>query len=254
MYRFQPRLVPTLFVLAGLGILLSLGSWQLRRRAEAAGERERYAARLAEAPFDAARPPEDADLHRARLVGAPDWDRLMLIHGKYMWGKPGFQLVVPVRVEGQASGDASAWEWILVDVGWVPGDEWEQVVAHERTVGTERHYEGIARVYQETSGATGAYPVAGGYQRDWRAVSPLAMGQAIGRAVAPWVLVEGEGLTTDAAISDRVPPVSGWRTELQQRPHGEYAFTWFSLAVTLVLVWASASTRRAAPAQPAPPR
>ena len=59
-----------------------------------------------------------------------------------------------------------------------------------------------------------------------------------------YVIVEGEGIAAEAEIPDRVPPIGGWRTTLPERPHGQYALTWFSLAATLVGVWASVSVRR----------
>jgi cytochrome oxidase assembly protein ShyY1 len=64
------------------------------------------------------------------------------------------------------------------------------------------------------------------------------------------VVIDGQGLTDEQAIPDRVPPVSGWRLAPVQRPHGEYAFTWFSLGMTLLLVWLSLSFSRRDPSGP----
>jgi cytochrome oxidase assembly protein ShyY1 len=225
-----------------LGVLLlgNLGAWQIRRMGEARLERERYAARLAEPAFDVLAPPADPDLHRGKLVGMPDWDHYVLQAGKYMWGQIGYQLIVPVHGSGGT---------VLVDVGWVPADEVELVVSKERAVPGERTYEGLVRVVAEDPDARGAFAPEGGYQRRWRALSPHAM--APGVDVPSFVLVDGEGIDADADIPDRELPVSGWRTEPQQRPHGEYAFTWFSLMITLVLVWISASFRKEEDAPPA---
>jgi surfeit locus 1 family protein len=234
-YRFRPSLVPTLFVALGLLLLCSLGSWQLRRRAEAVEERDRYYTRLAEPPFDVAAAPPDADLRRATVTGTPDWDHHLLVHGKYMWMQPGYQVIVPVAFAGGA---------VLVDAGWVPQDEWALILERERAAGGTRSYAGLARAWVEDPQAAGTFPVVDGYQRDWRAVSPIAMGRAAGVEVPGWVLVDGEGIGPEAEIPDREPPIGGWRTEPQERPHGQYAFTWFSLAVCLLGMWGSASTRR----------
>jgi cytochrome oxidase assembly protein ShyY1 len=241
-YRFRPRLLPTLGVVAGVVFLGNLGAWQLRRRAEAAEERVRYAERLAEPAFDVFTPPADADLRRARVSGVPDWDHHVLLAGKYMWGQIGYQLVVPVHGAGGV---------VMVDVGWVPADEVEPIVARERGEPSPRAYEGLLRAEPEVPDAAGTFAPEGGYQRRWRAMSPRAMAQ--GADVPAYVLFDGEGISGDADIPDRVPPIGGWRTEPVQRPHGEYAFTWFSLMTTLILVWGSASFRRDAPEPSAPP-
>ncbi len=237
MYRFRPRAGPTIGVAFGVAILAGLGSWQVGRLDEAAEARARFAERLAEPPFDAYAPPADPDLHRAHLTGVPDWDHHVLLAGKYMWGEAGYQLIVPVHAERGV---------VLVNTGWVPSDEVELIVARERTVSGARTYEGLARVFPEDATAKGSFPPEGGFQRHWRSLSPAAM--AAGAPVPSFVLFEGEGLATDAEITDRELPIGGWRIEAPERPHAQYAFTWFSLMVTLVLVWASASVQRDVPA------
>lgn len=237
MYRFRPRLVPSLFALAGLSILLSLGTWQLRRMWAADEARARFESRLAEPAFDGSDPPADPHERRARLSGRPDWDRHLLILGKYMWMYIGYQVIVPVRLDGGGT--------VLVDVGWVPKDEWDLILARERAQGAERRYEGLARVPEPGEGmARAAGAPAEGFVREWRRVDPAEMGRALGEPVAPWILVDGPGLGADDPISDRDPPIAGWRMVPHAIAHGQYAFTWYSLAATLLLVWGSASFRR----------
>lgn len=152
----------------------------------------------------------------------------MLLSGKYMWGQPGERVIVPLRLEGGGE--------VLVDVGWVPLDEGEAIIAKEAAIPAPRTYSGQARTYKEDAAPRGEFPLDG---RKWRALSPVAMG-----GFPAWVVTEGEGLSADAEIPDREPPIGGWRTEPNQRPHGEYAFTWFGLASTLLLVWATSAFRR----------
>ncbi len=152
----------------------------------------------------------------------------MLLSGKYMWGQAGVRVIVPLRLAGGAE--------VLVDVGWVPQDQAEAILASEAAISGPRAYRGQARAYAETPSPRGEFPVEG---RKWRAISPFAMG-----GFPSWVVTEGEGIAADADIPDREPPIGGWRTEPNQRPHGEYAFTWFGLASTLALVWLTSAFRR----------
>ena len=135
---------------------------------------------------------------------------------------------------------------VLVDVGWVPEDEAEAIIARERAAGLTRTYSGIARPFLDDPDAS----LDGGAVGSWRALSPPAIGRLLGITVPNWVVIDGEGLAEDADIPDRVPPISGWRTTPVQRPHGEYAFTWFGLGMSLLLVWLSMSMNRQAAVLP----
>lgn len=245
-WRFRPRLVPTLFVVLGAGFLASLGNWQMRRLREAEGLRASYVARLAAPAFDAGGAvPPDPDRVRVRLTGTPDWERRMILPNRYMWSYPGMNWVVPVQIEGSE-------RVVLVDVGWVPNDEADAVLARERGRPGPRVVEGLARVVAAPDDAAGAriavegtgVPSAGTAPTRWARVAPATMAASIGVAPQGFYVVEGEGLAEDAGIADRDPPIGGWRTTPPERPHGQYAFTWYALGVTLVAVWLSASFRR----------
>jgi surfeit locus 1 family protein len=237
-WTFRPGRGATVFAVIGFALLVSLGTWQLRRRAEAASLRALGEERLAAPAFDAADPPDDPDWRRVRVTGTPDWDHLLVLPSRFMWMQPGQQWIVPVRPEGGAG------RIVLVNVGWVPDDEAEPILARERAMASPRTYEGLARIPEPfpAARAEGADPA--GYPRRWRGVAPGQMGEALGMDLAPFVVVEGEGIAETAEIPDRAPPVGGWRTTLPERPHGQYALTWFCLAATLVGVWLSLSVRR----------
>jgi surfeit locus 1 family protein len=223
------------FAAVGCAFLSSLGAWQVGRLHESEADRAAYAARLDEPAFDADAPPDDPADRRVRVTGTPRWDRYFLLAGKYMWSKPGYQLLVPVRTVAGAN--------VVVNLGWIPADEVELILPNERAIPTPRTFEGIARVYPEDPDARGTFGEDDGYARRWRALSPRAMGAQAGVDVPGWIVVEGKGLGPDEDIPDRTPPIGGWRTEAPTRPHGEYAFTWFSLATTLFAVWLSSAFR-----------
>lgn len=239
---FRPRLVPTLFAVVGFLFLCSLGNWQLRRREAALERRAEFLARIADPPFSADAPPPDPDGRRASVVGLPDWSRVMLVAGKYMWMQAGYRVILPVHV----SGAAPDLGWVLVDVGWIPADEAELILSNEQNQSGERTYTGLVRTFEEKPDAAGLFEKEQGYQRRWKDYSPLTMGSAVGKTVPNWILTDGEGVAAGADIPDRVPPVSGWVAEPELLPHGQYAFTWFSLAFTLLAVWGSYSMQRKA--------
>lgn len=225
-----------------LGVLLfgGLGSWQLSRLSGANQTRAALELRLAEEPFDASSPPVEPDWRRGRVSGDPEWDRYVLVGPTYDGDRIGFDLIVPVRWAGGA---------VLVDLGWVPAATdgvvsapAEAVVDQERKILGGRTFEGLARTYPPDPSAPGRWPKeAGGFQRTWAAVDPAAMAQ--GSAVAPFILVEGQGRSEGAPVVDRVPPIGGWEAAPHRRPHGEYAATWFGILACLVGLWAYGSFR-----------
>lgn len=247
-WQFAPRRGFTLVVLIGVMILLSLGTWQVSRRQASLSFRQTIRRQLAEAPFDADHPPADPNWRQVEVRGRPDWDHVLLLEGQYMWYQPGVKLILPVETRGG--------EHLLVNLGWVPREDVEAIIARDRRDIGERTWVGLAKVIESPPGARGSFPEEQGYARRWRAISPGQMGEALGRSFAPWIVVDGVGIEGGADIPDRVPPISGWVREPESRPHGEYAFTWYSLACTLTVVWFSASVRRAesasTPILPAP--
>lgn len=236
---FRPGALPTIGAALGVFVFGGLGTWQLRRLGEAAESRARWEARLAEPPFDAASPPEDSDVRRARVSGAPAWDRHVLLTNKVRRSTLGFELVVPVHGPPQP---------VLVNVGWVPVDEVDAVVARERARGDTRTYEGLARVYEEDATASEGMPrEADGFARYWRTVSPDAMGQGVD--VAPYVLTEGEPLPERGTGVDDEAPIGGWSARQHERPHLEYALTWFGILAALIGLWVHGSMRGAEKAE-----
>jgi cytochrome oxidase assembly protein ShyY1 len=218
-------------VVLGVGLFGSLGTWQLRRLGEAERALAAWEQRLAEPPFLAsAAPPDPAD-RRAVVAGRPLWERHTLLTNQVHAGQIGFHLIVPVDMGTGA---------VLVDLGWVPAEGTAEVVERERAKGLERTFEGLARVLPEKEGAAAGFPPeADGFLRYWRAWSPVAMGQGV--AVAPYVLLEGPPVQTGGRREDVEPPVGGWEARPHQRPHAEYAMTWFGILLVLISLWVHGS-------------
>lgn len=234
-YQFRPQVLPTLFCLGIVGLFGSLGSWQIRRLAESEARLSEFLEHISEAPLDAAVAPPDFADRRVEITGTPRWDRVMLVMGKYMFGQPGMQVIVPV-----VSKETS----VLVFVGWIPQDEGEMVLKNEMAIPGERHYSGLARTFPVPAERHWSFPAEMGYQKRWGELDPLAMAKEAGVPARDWLLVDGEPSMGDDDISDRVPPISGWRATLYAPPHLNYAITWCSLAALVSVLWFTISFRK----------
>jgi cytochrome oxidase assembly protein ShyY1 len=234
--RFQPPLVPTLVAVGLFFLFASLCRWQVLRLGESALEKERFLEKLQEPAFDVSSPPADMDGRQAEALGTIDWEHHLLLAGKYLFGQPGYQLIVPLHHAGGCS---------LVDMGWIPDDEAEQILKNERALPSERRFSGLVRRLPSEPEASGSFPLENGYQRRWARYAPEAMATAAGCLPAQdWLLIEGEGLAEQDPIKDRIPPIGGWRAVPQQIPHREYAITWGSLAILIVILWCTLSFHR----------
>lgn len=219
-------------------LFFSLGRWQWRRLGEAEEYRRVFQARIAEPAFDLAHPPADPLDRRGWIQGTPDWDHLMWVAGKQMFLQSGYQLILPVK-----TGEAT----VLVDIGWVPQDEADAIVANERAVPGERRYEGLVRSFPKNQRSRAEFAEENGFQRLWAERDPPEMLAELGLPKADWLLVDGQGLAAEEEIRDRIPPVSGWRAEPYAPPHLHYAITWFSLFGLMFFLWLSLCFRKIAP-------
>lgn len=114
-WRFRPRWVPFLLLLAPAGICAGLGVWQLDRAAQKRAFAAELAAREALAPLEIGDAPVDAAAVRHRSVsarGVLEAAGQVYIEGRRHAGKAGYFVVTPLRIAGSERR-------VLVNRGWV---------------------------------------------------------------------------------------------------------------------------------------
>jgi surfeit locus 1 family protein len=212
------------------------GFWQLSRAAEKRDLLRAFEAGAAAQPVPA--PAAEADVaalrYRAiRATGHYDAAHQVLLDARTRAGQAGYEVLTPLRSGHRA---------ILVNRGWVPANPDRAVLPDITTSAGERTVTGLLdhlpRAALTLSG------VAAGPSAVWpqRMLYPAAgdIGRALGYAVADYQLLLGPD-EPDGYLRD-------WRpAALTPRQHLGYAVQWFALAVTLVVIYALSSFRRAAP-------
>jgi len=115
-YLFSPGLVPSLMLVLGLPVLIALGFWQLDR-AEQKGELVAAFRSKADAPpiaVDVRRRGERPTQYLGVFVaGEYIADRSLLHDNKTHKGRVGYQVLTPLRIEGEPAA-------VLVNRGWIP--------------------------------------------------------------------------------------------------------------------------------------
>jgi len=235
--REKHLLWPSVVMLAGLAMLISLGNWQMQRLAwknhliAAIGERAHAAPVSLAAADEAAQRGEDIEYMRVETTGRFLHDREAHLYALDATHGPGFYVITPLKVS-----DGSI---VLVNRGFVPNDlkspsrrQGGQIAEEVRIVGLLRAAE-TQRMF---------VPANDPGRNIWYWRDIAAMGAAAaegGRRVHPFFI---------DAEAEPEPP-GGWpkggvtRLELPNR-HFEYALTWYGLAAALVAVFAAFAAGR----------
>ncbi|MBI1245659.1 MAG: SURF1 family protein [Alphaproteobacteria bacterium] len=222
---FAPRLVPTLIAVPGVILLLCLSFWQLSRHFERTAENDLRASRYAMAPVDIDAALADPDLRRFRRVSATghfDHSHEIHVYARSLNGNEGFFVMTPLVREGKPA--------VIVNRGWVRKELRDAKLRAEGQIPGTLTIEGVLR----------DEPRRGWLMPDnlpekdvWFWFDLPVMSKAMGVPDALPVYVE-------AALEPRNP--GGWplggQTQIElPRPHLQYSFTWFALAIALGAIY-----------------
>jgi surfeit locus 1 family protein len=217
----------TLLVLAGIGLLVRLGLWQLDRLEQRRTENTQIVQQLGLPPIDLANEPLPADLtalkHRqAQVTGEYDLShQIALVHQNWM-NTPGFHLVTPLLIEGTSQA-------VLVDRGWLPAaqldtENWTQYKAEGPVVIT-----GYIQLSQTVENSNSSDEPVDQLQREWYRVDVDAIEAQLPYELLPVYLQQ---IPADEG-SERLPYRTALDADLSEGNHLSYAIQWFIFATIL---------------------
>ena len=228
-FAFTPRIVPTVAAFALMALTLWLGNWQDRRATEKAGRQALLEARVAAEPLavtGAGGTGEDLLFRRLRAQGRFVPQGQIFIDNRVHGDRAGYHVITPFRLDGSGA-------ILLVNRGWIarspayPAPPAAPVPEGDRTIG------GLAVLPPARFLELSADTIEGNV---WQNLSIERYAKRAGAPVVPVLLLAappGEGL---AAVEER--PDAGIAK------HREYSLTWYSLAVTLAVLWVALNLRR----------
>ena len=224
--RFRPLFWPTVFSVPVLLLLLGLGSWQIERLS---WKRELIAQRqtaVAAAPAAAPRSAEEArgmEFHHVTDEGVFLHDKEIFLGATSEAGRSGFQVLTPLQEPGGRI--------VFVNRGFIPAELKDPAKRSAGQIAGAVQVEGLLRLPPAEKPAW--------FLPDnrpdlnywfWVDLSAMAAADRLDK-VAPFYI--------DA---DATPNPGGWprggitRLELRN-DHLQYAITWFSLAVALIVIY-----------------
>jgi surfeit locus 1 family protein len=228
--RFRPGVPATLFTAFFLPLLLALGTWQVDRAGAKQDLYDDFAAGGESVVLNGqSRGLEELRRYApVRATGAYLADRQLLLDNMVEGGTAGYRVLTPLLLE---EGTA-----VLVDRGWVPrdfsaaGPPAVDVDAAPRTVAGQLDY-------MPRPGIALATEIAPGWPKVVQFPDLDELSSVLGLRLVPGLLL------LDAAEPDGYR--RDWRpSDFGPERHIGYAFQWFALAVTLVILYVVWSFRK----------
>ncbi len=227
--RFRPTLWPTLGLAVLVAATVALGNWQRHRSAEKEALREQYELAAHQPPLELTAAPADAAARRFRPVrarGEFDGGRQVLIDNKVHAGRPGFDVVTPLKLAG---GD----RYVLVDRGWIAQGPYRSELPRVSPPAGEISVEGRINLppvhYLELRMDAGSGSVRQNLDID-------RIAAATGIPLLPFI-IEQTGDAGDGLVRDWPRPDSG----IEQ--HRSYMLQWYSLAGLGIALWLALNWR-----------
>ncbi len=248
---FRPRLLVTLIFLVMLGILGSLGQWQVSRYQQAREGIAAFAAQHDQPPVRelGAIPGTLDDLARLKalhfrrgdLEGTLEPERAVLLTARYMFGRRGYGVMMPLRLGGDAGRRGPATH-LLAHLGWVPEDKVAEYLQSLKAAPTRR-VKGRLQVPPTDPPVRQVGEFAG--RPTWPRASPKDLTATI-PGLDPRLMIQAGNLAVGDPVDPARVPLDGYAHPVRMAPskHAEYAATWYGLAVALVGVWIALSLKR----------
>jgi len=222
MLKLRPLLWPTIIMLPIFLFSLSLGVWQMERRAWKRDILDRIATNQAAAPLTLDEllkgDPLRFEYGRVRVSGSFLHDKEFYLAARSLKDKVGMQVVTPLRTD--------AGTIVLFDRGWIPSERKESAKRGEGQLPGKVDLVGIVRRSQiKRQFAPDNDPA----RNFWFHVDVPVMRQMAGGAADP--VLDSFFLEADATPNPGGIPVGG-QTRLDiPNDHLQYAITWFLIAL-----------------------
>lgn len=226
---------PTLVVAVAVMALGALGAWQMQRKAWKDGLVAQIAARTEGQPIPLAeavrRMAAAEDLEYTRVVAK---GRFLSGREAYAWAPaasgPGWHVYAALETADGAV--------LVVNRGYVP-DAYREPATRPEPEGVERELTGLLRKPEVPSVFAGKTDVARRlwYWRDLDGMATAMLGPTRAKALPFFLDAEATPGPPEAG-QPRTPQGGTTRLEIPNR-HLEYALTWYSLALTLIGVYAA---------------
>jgi surfeit locus 1 family protein len=218
--RFRPTPVPTIAALLAVTLTGYLGHWQQTRATEKHAMQQQFNARAAQPPISLDEHSRDALLRYRNAIAEGEWysEGQIYVDNQVSHGKAGFNVVTPLKLlDGKT--------YVLINRGWIergatyPNPPAAPVTGHATVAG---RLSVPSTRFLELSNQS----IQGNV---WQNLTIERYRSALKLDVLPWVLISKDAEFPLESVAER--------SDAGEDKHLEYMLTWYSLAVTVVILW-----------------
>lgn len=223
-------LLTTILVIAAVAVMIRLGFWQLDRLDQRREFNARVLAQVNQPTLDLQSAPPGDDLtqmeyRKVRVIGTYDFSQEVALRNQALNGQWGVHLITPLRIKGSD-------RTVLVDRGWIPGDDFNAGDWAKFAEQGEVMVEGIIRNSKSRPdfGRRSDPTPSPGQDRltAWNFVNVAAINQQIPYSLLP-IYIQQAPHPAWGGMPIRTQP----KIELTEGSHLGYAFQWFAMAAIL---------------------
>ncbi len=228
MARHLSLILGSFVVLVMLGVLLTLGTWQIQRLY--------WKLDLIEARRVALQAPPllltAKDLSAERVAFLPDFQRVTVsgtllndhefyLASQFHGDQSGWHVVTPLRLE-----DGGA---VLIDRGFVPPDH---KLPQTRSAGLATGPVSVTGILRHPHGPGFFTPANQPHDNVWFLIDPAAMARQAGIDHLPDIVIDADSTPNDGGF-----PIGGQTQTTLDNPHLQYAITWYGLGGLLLIIY-----------------
>jgi surfeit locus 1 family protein len=229
-YEFRPRLIPTLATLCMMAITFSAGRWQLNRVSEKESLQSLFQQSQQLPAVNLARPMADANvLHYRAVVAEGEFlpDKQIYIDNREHDGRSGYHVITPLKIAG--TGDI-----VLVNRGWVERGRNYSVAPVVQVPDGRIPVMGIGSLPSKKFLELSDQAIAG---KVWQNLTFERVKVVLGLNVLPILVLQQNDRTSGLSPVAEQP-------DFKINMHRGYAFQWFALTATLLVIYVVVNTKR----------
>lgn len=226
--QFTPPLIPSLAALVAFLLTGYLGSWQQGRAAEKRGLQAEFDARAGEPPVTMGSNTRDPALRYRHGIAQGEWlaSAQIYIDNKVNHELAGYHVITPLKLDGSDS-------YLLVNRGWIPRGSTYPVPPRAEVASGKVNVAGQLSVPTTRFLELSPQSIQGNV---WQNLTPERYRDAMRLDVLPFVLLAQETISPLQVVTER--------PDARADKHTEYMLTWYSLAVTVILLWVGLNTKQ----------
>lgn len=231
--QFRPSLLPSIAALAGVALMGYLGFWQQERSAEKRALQDVFDSRSQMAPVSIDANTEDVAMRYRHASADGAWlaRGQIFLDNQVKNGAAGYHVITPLKLRNSE-------RYLLVNRGWIKRGAAYPVPPHVEVPAGQVSVTGLLTVPAGRFLELSQQSIQGDV---WQNLTVERYRQSMHLDILPFVLLATVEWPTLEMVTER--------PDARADKHVEYMLTWYSLALTVAVLWVVLNVKYAVPKQ-----